>query len=90
VSPRRKTQVASSLIRAAIVTIPFFLLAASPQAVAATPTCFGRSPTLVGTEERDVLRGTPGDDIIVGLGGRDFIRGNEGRDLLCGGPVATY
>jgi hypothetical protein len=52
---------------------------------AQTTTCFGRSPTLIGTEGPDELRGTNADDVIVGLGGEDVIVGFDGDDRLCGG-----
>lgn len=58
--------------------------------ITVTPPC-----TLVGTGDRDVLRGTPGDDVLCGLGagdrlfgngGNDVILGGAGRDALVGGP----
>ena len=42
--------------------------------------------TIVGTEQRDFLRGTPGKDVICGLGGDDVIFGMGGNDRLIGGP----
>jgi Ca2+-binding RTX toxin-like protein len=53
-------------------------------------TCPGRTssplPQIVGTEQRDVLRGGSGDEIICGLGNKDIIRGGGGNDILIGGP----
>ena len=49
------------------------------------PSCFGRTATLVGTADDDVLRGTPDRDVIVGRGGRDIIRGFAGNDYICNG-----
>ena len=49
------------------------------------PTCNGLEATIIGTEGRDNLRGTPGDDVIVGLGGPDRIVGLGGNDTICGG-----
>jgi acid phosphatase type 7 len=49
------------------------------------PTCFERSPTIVGTSGPDVLRGTSKRDVIVGLGGDDVILGLGANDRLCGG-----
>lgn len=54
-------------------------------ATSRTPLCFGRVPTIVGTEEGDILIGTPGTDVIVGLGGGDLIYGLGGRDFICAG-----
>src|SRR5215210_5637934 len=47
--------------------------------------CFGGTPTIVGTDNDDVIQGTEGDDWIAGLGGNDRIYGNGGVDRLCGG-----
>jgi Ca2+-binding RTX toxin-like protein len=47
--------------------------------------CNGRVTTMVGTAQRDVLRGTPGPDVIHGLDGNDLISGLEGNDTICGG-----
>lgn len=47
--------------------------------------CFGATPTVVGSEDADHLEGTHGDDVIVGLGGHDRIEGLSGDDLICGG-----
>lgn len=66
-------------------------------AQAATPTCFGKPATIIGTEGPDDLVGQSGvADVIYGAGGNDRITGGEyysddavpGRaaDLLCGGP----
>lgn len=47
--------------------------------------CLGDLPTIVGTPEDDVLRGSSGRDVISGLGGDDIIIGRSGGDSLCGG-----
>lgn len=47
--------------------------------------CHGQKATIVGTEFRDHLRGTPGPDVIAGLGGNDHISGLGGDDLICAG-----
>lgn len=48
-------------------------------------TCNGLTPSRVGTESNDVLRGTNGNDVIVGNDGNDSICGGAGRDALTGG-----
>lgn len=53
-------------------------------AMAGTPKCFGRTPTIVGTPNKDKLVGTDEADVIMGLEGRDVIRGKEGNDRICG------
>jgi Ca2+-binding RTX toxin-like protein len=47
--------------------------------------CFGREPTILGTDGNDVLTGTPGTDVIAGLGGNDTIDAGGGDDFVCGG-----
>jgi Ca2+-binding RTX toxin-like protein len=47
--------------------------------------CFGWSPTLVGTRGGDTIRGTQGHDVILGGGGNDTIQGLDGEDRVCGG-----
>ncbi len=49
-------------------------------------TCQTFTPTIIGTEEADVIEGTEGDDVIFGLGGDDVIDGLSGNDKICGGP----
>lgn len=48
----------------------------------ATPQCFGRDATIVGS---GLIVGTEGDDVIVGRGGSDKIKGLGGDDRMCGG-----
>lgn len=52
--------------------------------LAGVVTCFGMTPTKIGTGGNDALIGTPGDDVIVGMGGDDVIDGKGGNDRLCG------
>lgn len=47
--------------------------------------CFGLTPTIVGTPGNDTLRGTNNRDVIMGLGGDDRILGGNGDDVICGG-----
>ena len=60
-------------------------LAASP--AAAQPSCFGRTPTIVGTKGNDVIVGAPGADVITALDGRDTVNGRGGNDRICGGNL---
>ncbi|MGH2693034.1 MAG: hypothetical protein ACRDHM_11130 [Actinomycetota bacterium] len=52
-------------------------------------TCPGRASSplaqLVGTEQKDVLRGGSGNEIICGLGKKDTIKGGGGRDIIIAG-----
>lgn len=48
-------------------------------------TCGGFRPTIVGTEDANVLVGTEGSDVIAGLGGDDIVFGLGGDDVVCGG-----
>jgi Ca2+-binding RTX toxin-like protein len=83
-----------TLVICSTVTVGLLLLQLSPiliqSAEAATTVsdagnCFIGTPTIVGTDNDDVIQGTEGRDYIVGLGGNDRIYGNGGNDFLCGG-----
>ena len=47
--------------------------------------CKGAVATHVGTNEFDVITGTPGVDVIVALGGDDLIYTRKGDDVVCTG-----
>ncbi len=47
--------------------------------------CFGRIPTIVGTDGGEKIIGTPGPDVIVGKGGNDLIKSRGGKDTVCAG-----
>ncbi len=49
------------------------------------PTCNGKTATIIGTEDNDLLTGTDGDDVIVALGGNDLILSRAGDDTVCAG-----
>jgi sugar lactone lactonase YvrE len=49
------------------------------------PRCRGLTATIVGTTQRNVLKGSRFGDVIAGIGGRDSIKGKVGNDRLCGG-----
>jgi Ca2+-binding RTX toxin-like protein len=61
---------------------------AATNATIDTPICHGRQALIVGSDDNDVLQGTPGRDVIWGGRGDDTIYGSLGNDLLCGGPGA--
>jgi Ca2+-binding RTX toxin-like protein len=72
--------VAAVLLLGAILGIP---------AKAATPTCFGKTATVVGEPPTpgDIwtdFRGTPGPDVLIGTDSFDRLYGFEGNDLICG------
>jgi hypothetical protein len=48
-------------------------------------TCSGKTATITGTSQRDVLRGTTGRDVVAALGGNDKVKGLGGKDVVCGG-----
>lgn len=47
--------------------------------------CSGRSVTIRGSRNDDVIHGTDVKDVIKGFRGRDIIHGGRGRDIICGG-----
>ena len=61
----------------------------SSASAAASSTCFGRAPTIVGTSGDDAVEGTPGTDIIDAGDGEDIVRGKEGHDFICGGATTS-
>ena len=63
-------------------------LSLSAPATGATPTCEGRTATIVGSPGDDVIMGTTKPDVIVGLGGDDMIDGQAGDDVICGNDGA--
>lgn len=48
--------------------------------------CFGRKPTIIGSDRSEVIRGTNRPDVILALGGDDRITGVNGDDVICAGP----
>jgi Ca2+-binding RTX toxin-like protein len=75
-----------TIVLASTVLVGVFLAAAAGSVSAATPKCFGKKATIVGTDKADLLKGTNKVDVIVGLGGNDTIKGLGGKDRICGGP----
>jgi hypothetical protein len=73
---------AASFVSLSIV--PQGSFGAPTQVSAAVSMCFGRTPTIVGTNGADVLIGTSGADVIVGQAGNDHIEGGGGGDYICG------
>jgi Tol biopolymer transport system component len=50
------------------------------------PTCKGRTPTVIGTPDRDRLNGTSRKDVVIAMGGDDRVSTYSGADVVCGGP----
>jgi Ca2+-binding RTX toxin-like protein len=67
-----------------VATIGSASLMITPAAHAAKITCFGKRPTILGTNRADIIKGTPKRDVIAGLGGDDVIKGLGGNDFICG------
>jgi Ca2+-binding RTX toxin-like protein len=59
--------------------------AGSPTSAGKSRTCFGKHPTILGTQHRDSIRGTSGRDVIISFGGNDGIRSRQGKDYVCAG-----
>src|SRR5262245_57312775 len=75
--------------RAAVVLMVLTLtISTTPAAMAQPPAflCHGYVPTQMGTDEPDVLNGTPGPDgdVQKGLGGDDQLSAKAGDDIQCG------
>lgn len=74
---RRLTLVLAGGLVASVLIVP-------GTASAATPKCFGKRATIVGTNKGERIVGTPRADVIVGKGGDDTIFGRGGNDRICG------
>jgi hypothetical protein len=62
-------------------------LGAGAGAPEGSPSCLGKTATMVATPGKE-LNGSPGRDVIVGSAGADRIEGGAGNDLICAGPGA--
>jgi hypothetical protein len=75
--------------RSGAILVSAMLLAslalAMTSAAAAEARCKGRRATIVGTNDGEVIEGTPKVDVIVARGGNDIIYGRGGHDIICGG-----
>jgi Ca2+-binding RTX toxin-like protein len=78
------SRVAAACVALTIAFLFIATLAMPGPAHAAVKKCFGRNPTIAGTNGEDHLVGTSGADVIAGLGGGDLIEGRGGGDYICG------
>lgn len=78
----------AAMLTVAALSATTFAVSLAHPASAATPLCFGKPATIVGTKNSETINGTAGDDVIVGLGGNDVIHGLGGNDRICGGSGA--
>jgi Ca2+-binding RTX toxin-like protein len=71
----------------ASITDPNIVFPTGVTVVTEADPCALPPPTgaIVGTDDADILNGTPFADTIFGLGGPDQINGKGGNDLICGG-----
>ena len=74
------------------LTVGLIGLFAAPVSAQTEPiTCFGRAVTILGTDAKDQLYGTPGHDVMHALGEFDYVRGATAqgqpdvKDWICGG-----
>src|SRR5919201_1599822 len=72
----------AAALAAALCLVPI----ASAGGAAKSRTCFGKHPTILGTQHSDSIRGTSGRDVIIAFGGNDHIRSRQGQDYVCAGP----
>ena len=75
---------------AGVIAVIGLLLPPAGPGLAGT-SCFGRAPTILGSNGADdELVGTPGDDVIHARGGRDWVYGRGGNDRICGGAGENF
>jgi Ca2+-binding RTX toxin-like protein len=51
-------------------------------------TCHGKTPTILGTDDPDVITGKSGKDVIMSFGGADTIEAKGAKDWVCAGDGA--
>jgi hypothetical protein len=68
-----------------VVSILIFSVIFVTESFAQIPQCNGLDATIVGTDDKDIIRGSSEDDVIVSLGGNDIVYGMSGNDVICGG-----
>ncbi|HXS46103.1 MAG TPA: calcium-binding protein [Solirubrobacterales bacterium] len=73
----------TALAGAVLAAVIFIAAAPAPEK---EERCHGRIPDIVGSDDANVLHGTPSRDVIWGGDGDDEILGSLGNDLICGGP----
>jgi hypothetical protein len=49
------------------------------------PRCSRRYADVIGSEDRDVLKGTKRSEVFLSLEGKDKVKGRGGNDVICGG-----
>jgi Ca2+-binding RTX toxin-like protein len=72
------------LLVAGAVSVAVLFMPLSAPAQGATPTCFGKPATIVGTSGNDTIYATKYSDVIASLGGGDSVHALAGNDLVCG------
>jgi hypothetical protein len=75
-----------------ILLLGVFGFALVSDATAGSPASAGKStcwktPTILGTQHRDSIRGTNGRDVIISFGGNDGIRSRRGRITFAPAPA---
>lgn len=70
---------------AVVVSVLIFSVIFVTESFAQIPQCNGLDATHVGTDGKDIIRGSFGDDVIASLGGNDIVYGMSGNDVICGG-----
>lgn len=73
------------MLRKLVVVAALSCSVAPVPAAAQTQFCAGREVTIMGTDRRDVIKGTPGDDVILALGRSDVVNAAGGDDVVCDG-----
>ena len=76
-----KSTAALAVILVSALAVPMSSTVTAASA-AATPTCHGKTATIVGSPDREHLRGTNGRDVIVTNGSR-YVNALKGADTIC-------
>ncbi len=81
----RMSHATERLIGSILAAVIVVALASSGTAQAGGDLCFGRTPTIVGTDGPDMLVGTRYPDVIYAGAGNDYVLGDGGGDFVCAG-----
>lgn len=80
-----KVSIRRAVLVAGVIGAALSATAGPASAALSDQRCFGRKPTIVGTDGNDKMRGTSGNDVIITGRGRDEVRAGRGHDRICTG-----
>ena len=80
-----KVSITRAALAAGMIGMTLSATTGTASAALSDQRCFGRKPTIIGTNGNDKIRGTSGSDVIITGQGRDEVRAGRGHDRICTG-----